>query len=446
MKAGCFSALGRGIVFLVFALLACGLISFVVSPVSAAENPAGSAFKDPYNGGIRLAEGGGDPGKAYMAFIDAAYRKDHAQLCKLIADPARMEPCLQQKEALDGYMAMFTQPKSHKVLGGFMKGDEATLNVAYTFEPASRSTGFVVMKQRKGNWSISSFGGSGSTNICVEASATVDLASGSTAASVSVGQSTEAEAASVRAGQSTEAEYTGPGPGKWTFEGQDDKGVLWTGTLMITDQYIDTAKYHDCSIEIKAEDGATNGIGEGGVGAGCKWNPSNREVFFGVQPTLTFTATLSADGKGMSQGTWTDAEEDWSTGKLTVRRTGVWTAVYASASVGLVNRDLDPHFALIGISPDKKEYTGKCPATITFTADITFKMPPPDKFSYRWEISDGRKTPDRVIKPPRNGHMSVKEVWRGGKAGEEHDASVRFVAQSGSSIILDPPAVKVICK
>lgn len=288
--------LRRIVVSLVFAVLTCGLTSFGVSTAMAAEKPASSAFKDPYNGGIKLPNGGGEPGKAYMTFINAAYRKDHRQICELMADPADMAPCLQQKEALDSYIAMFTQPKSHKVLGGFMKGEEATLNVAYTFASGPQSTGFVVMKQMKGRWGISSFGGSGSGSFIAEASGQVDLGS----------------------------------------------------------------------------------------------------------------STVSG-----SAGVDTDAGE----------------------------------FALIHISANPKEYTGKCPVNIDFTADITFKMPLPENFSYRWELSNGRKTQDKVVKPPRSGHMSIREVWSGGKPGEALDASVRFVAESGdNSITLDPPGVKVICK
>ena len=266
------------------------------SAVIAAENTAISAFKDPYNGGIKLPNGGGEPGKAYMAFINAAYKKDHTQMCKLMADPADMAPCLQQKQALDSYIAMFTQPKSHNVLGGFMKGEEATLNVAYTFASAPQSTGFVVMKQMNGKWAISSFGGSGSGSVSAEASGQVDLGSSSASGSASVGEA----------------------PGE---------------------------------------------------------------------------------------------------------------------------------FAIINISANTKEYTGRCPANITWTASITFRMPLPDKFSYHWELSNGRKTPNTVVKPPRTGHMSVREVWNGGKPGEELDASVRFVAESGNNAMaLDPPGVKVICK
>jgi hypothetical protein len=296
MRTDCCSEFSGKIISLGFAVLVCGLIFFSVSAVIAVENPASSAFRDPYNGGIELPNGGGEPGKAYMAFINAAYRKDHKKICELIADPAEVTQCLQQKEAMDGYIAMFTQPKSHKVLGGFMKGDEATLNVAYTHDGMPQNTGFAVMKKTKEKWILSSTGGSGSGTVSATASGQVDFGSS------------------------------------------------------------------------------------------------------------------SASG---------------------------------SANVGGVPGD----FAIISISPNTKEYTGKCPASITWTASITFRMSVADKFSYHWELSNGRKSPITVVKTPRTGHMSVREIWKGGKPGEESNASVRFVAESGeNSMTLDPPGVRVMCK
>ncbi len=169
----------NGILFL--AILTFGMFSLCDATVIAAENPSNAAFKDPYNGGMKLPDGGGEPGKAYMTFIDAAYKKDYRKLCTVMSDPADVNTCLQQKAALDGVIAMFTQPKSHAVLGGYQKEDEATLNIEYTFASAPRSSGFVVMKQTKGKWMISSFGGSGSGTVSAGASGQADP--GSSAAS-----------------------------------------------------------------------------------------------------------------------------------------------------------------------------------------------------------------------------------------------------------------------
>ncbi|HEY5897828.1 MAG TPA: hypothetical protein VIV54_09710 [Burkholderiales bacterium] len=217
-----------------------------------------------------------------------------------MGNPADLASCVQQKDALNGYIAMLTQPKSHTVIGGFMKGDEATLDVAYTFASAPQSTGFVVMKKTGGKWVISQFGGSGSGSVSAKASGQADLASASVSGSASA-----------------------------------------------------------------------------------------------------------------SSGAGADAGE----------------------------------FAIIQISPNTQKYAGKCPATVTYKANITFKMPVPDAMSYHWERSDGTRTPDKKVAPPRTGHLSISESWRGGKPGEEQTVSMRFVAEAnGAMMVQDPPGVQVACK
>ncbi|HTG01706.1 MAG TPA: hypothetical protein VK654_14085 [Nitrospirota bacterium] len=429
MRTGRCTAFARAIAFLAYACI------FVAASPAAAEN---TGLKDPYNGGTALPPGGGEPGKAYMAFIDAAYKKDHAAVCKLITEPAGVPLCLQEKQAIDTYMAMFTYPKSHKVLGGYIKDNDATLNVAYEWNAAPESKGFVTMRQENGRWSIASFGGSASVNIKAEASGKVDFTTGEGEASAHVTQS---------AGN----KYTGLRLGKWTFEGKDSKGVVWTGTLTISEQDLGNGlKYVDCSLDVKNPSG-----GGSGVGSECTGDPAKREIQFGPDPGALYRAVLSADGKKMTGGKWTEADKDWTTGKVTVKLTGDWSAAYApgQADPGSASLPVDsgapaaPEFAVIEITPNTREYSGRCPAAIAFTANISFKMPVPEQFTYHWEISDGRKLPERTVKPPRNGHMSLREVWRGGKKGEEHEASVRFTAAAGnSSMVLDPPAVKVICK
>ncbi len=146
-----------------FAIVICGLM------------PAGDSLVYAADDGTRLPDGGGEPGSAYRAIVDAAYRKDYAQMCRLMGNLAEVASCAQQKDALNGYMAMLTQPKSHTVTGGFMKGDEATLKVAYTFASAPQSTGSVVMKKMDGKWVISQFGGSGSGSVGATASGQADL-------------------------------------------------------------------------------------------------------------------------------------------------------------------------------------------------------------------------------------------------------------------------------
>ncbi len=200
----------RVMVSVALVFLAYSVISvFSVPFVGAAGEANRTAFKDPYNGGAPLPEGGGDPGKAYTAYVTtvnkAADKRDYSQFCKLMpyAPPEKClnekdardfliqlfcklpdlppEKCLSEKDALDFILELFTfgVPKTHKILGGFMKGDDTTLSVDFTWSYMPESTGNVVMKRVNGRWFISSIGGSASMEIDVQASGTATFNSSS---------------------------------------------------------------------------------------------------------------------------------------------------------------------------------------------------------------------------------------------------------------------------
>lgn len=129
----------------------------------------------------------------------------------------------------------------------------------------------------------------------------------------------------VHAGPSTES--SGPSLGKWEFIGKDDKGVAWTGILEIlkldTNRF-DADKYHSiANLEVKS---ASSGRG---VEAPCRWEPGKREVSFSTGGTA-YTAILSPDGKSLTQGKWTESEKDFQTRKVTITRTGVWSAKFVA--------------------------------------------------------------------------------------------------------------------
>jgi hypothetical protein len=421
----------RRIALLVFAALACCLIFFGISGVAAAAGPDSTGFTDPYNGGEKLPKGGEEPGKAYMAFVNAAYKKDYAKICELTSAPADVPRCLQQREVLDVHMALHTQPKSHQVLGGFRKGEEATLNVLYTFATGQQSSGFVVMKQHKGKWIISKFGGSASVSIHAEAKGSVELGSGSAEAWASVGQSPKIQGMA-------------PPLGEWDFVESDADDAFISGLLTISEKDDHGEKSHDCSVNMVNEADQSWGREFGGT---CTWDPGARELSFSG-----YTGILSDDGKEM-KGTYTREEMNWDTNEL-VKITGSWQADYdGEVDAAAAAASWAPHpmvvveFERLKISADTQEYAGKCPASVAFTVDMAFKMPPPDNVSYHWEFSDGTKTGNTVIKPPANGQMSLTEVWKGGKLGEKRDVRARFTAEAGRSIFTnDSQQVSVICK
>jgi len=121
------------------------------------------------------------------------------------------------------------------------------------------------------------------------------------------------------------ADSKGPMLGKWTFEGKDDKGIVWKGTLTVAK--LDTASfdanryYSGCILDISSNDGGK------GVDAPCTWNAAGREVSFGAGSS-TYTAVLSSDGKTLTQGNWTETEKDFRTRKVTIKSTGNWSAKY----------------------------------------------------------------------------------------------------------------------
>jgi hypothetical protein len=127
------------------------------------------------------------------------------------------------------------------------------------------------------------------------------------------------------AGQQPAAESQGPILGKWAFDGKDDKGVVWTGTLTIKEldtTLFNTGEYYSmCILEAESKDSSNT------VDAPCVWDRVNREVSFGTGRSA-YTAILSADGKNMTQGRWTESEKDFRTRKVTLIKAGEWSAKY----------------------------------------------------------------------------------------------------------------------
>jgi hypothetical protein len=104
---------------------------------------------------------------------------------------------------------------------------------------------------------------------------------------------------------------SGPYLGKWEFTGKDNTGLVWSGTLSIVKldaARFDASKYHSlCSLEVESTD---PNKGTKGVEAPCEWNPGTRTVSFGnsYPATNVYTAILSADGKALTQGKWTESK------------------------------------------------------------------------------------------------------------------------------------------
>jgi hypothetical protein len=121
---------------------------------------------------------------------------------------------------------------------------------------------------------------------------------------------------------------SGPALGNWEFSGKDNTGLVWSGTLKL--EKLDPARvepnkyYSQCILEVKSTDANQGTIG---VEEPCEWNPGTRTISLGnMYPAVhVYSAVLSADGKTLTQGKWTESKVV--RGKVGgVVRSGQWSA------------------------------------------------------------------------------------------------------------------------
>ena len=132
----------------------------------------------------------------------------------------------------------------------------------------------------------------------------------------------------VRTAAGQGAANNGPVLGKWAFTGKDNTGLVWSGTLTIEKldpSRFDANKYHSlCSLEVESTDPNKGTVG---VEAPCEWHPDTRTVSFGnsYPAAKVYSAVLSADGKALTQGKWT--EKKIVAGQAAgIERSGNWSA------------------------------------------------------------------------------------------------------------------------
>jgi len=105
--------------------------------------------------GTKLPAGGGDPGKAYMAF-DKASRSGNLAEMKKYGSKTRPMPDMNAEE-MKQMIALIKvmRPAKVKILGGYVSGDHATLNVQGE-DPSdkSKSTGTIEMAKEDGAWRV----------------------------------------------------------------------------------------------------------------------------------------------------------------------------------------------------------------------------------------------------------------------------------------------------
>lgn len=112
-----------------------------------------------------LPKGGGEPGKAFMAFLEAAHKKDFAKIRGMYPDEVSKKITDKDLEASLGIFMLF-DPSTLNITGGSAKGDLATLNTL--------SHGTITMQRMNGKWLMKEWGAHAETTaeISINAEAT----------------------------------------------------------------------------------------------------------------------------------------------------------------------------------------------------------------------------------------------------------------------------------
>jgi hypothetical protein len=130
--------------------------------------PEKTLFDDPYDFHIAydvpitpiakptpLAAGGGEPGHAFVALIDAIRSHDWDATHVHLRDeesPKTKPPSSEMKRYFEGLALNY--PKSATVTGGVMKGDSAQLEISGITYDGRKIKGDIAMRKAAGNWRV----------------------------------------------------------------------------------------------------------------------------------------------------------------------------------------------------------------------------------------------------------------------------------------------------
>jgi hypothetical protein len=107
-------------------------------------------------------------------------------------------------------------------------------------------------------------------------------------------------------------------------------------------------------------------------------------------------------------------------------------------------------FGPIRVAANRGSYTGHCPVEVVFTGNIDFVLPHPKGFvfNYHWERSDGARGPVRVVRPsPGERMLVIKDKWRLGGRGQNHDITETLFVNSGNTHLSESSrSVRIECR
>ena len=98
----------------------------------------------------------------------------------------------------------------------------------------------------------------------------------------------------------------------------------------------------------------------------------------------------------------------------------------------------------VGIVAKPAQYTGACPAEIRFIATI-FVSHHPVKVRYRWERSDGAKSPPEDVEITSAGR-GVETTWKLGAPHEHMTVSERLHVLAPTGISSEPATASIQCR
>jgi hypothetical protein len=119
--------------------------------------------------------------------------------------------------------------------------------------------------------------------------------------------------------------------GNWEFTGKDNEGVTWKGPLTI--EKLDTERFNPTKYNFMCKLDVQSGESSRGVEGPCKYDSPSRTLTIGggSLDSYTYSAVLSADGKALIQGKWTEAIDREKGGNwVKVKISGNWSAKLAA--------------------------------------------------------------------------------------------------------------------
>lgn len=144
-------------------------------------------------GRTNLPKGGGEPGRALTAFLEAAYNRDLARIRSMYPDEVARRATDKEIEASILLFSRFN-PAEMTIAGGTIEGDSATLDTSH---------GTIVMNRTSGKWIMGRWEAHAAATLEATAQAEINFDEGTVGSSIGVNSSLE------ESPENTQSEHSG---------------------------------------------------------------------------------------------------------------------------------------------------------------------------------------------------------------------------------------------